>query len=86
MPLTDLTFPDAARTDAEDAARALAQQVERLGLPLADIEITAPCTNCRRTGYRITLGTLTPDDIHHLTNALRAVPVGSLGSVPEDER
>jgi hypothetical protein len=84
MLLTDLTFPDTARTDAEDAARALAHQAERLNLPIDDIEITAPCTDCRRTGYRITLGTLTPEEAHQLAKALRTVPADTLRAVPED--
>ncbi|WP_103502961.1 MULTISPECIES: hypothetical protein [unclassified Streptomyces] len=84
MTVTDL-FHDPARTDAEDAARALTHQAERIGLPLHDIEITAPCPTCRRAQYTLDLGNLTPGQAHQLASALRAIPADTLGAVPEDE-
>jgi hypothetical protein len=78
-------FHDPARTDAEDAARALAQQAERLGLPLDDIQITAPCPSCRRARYSLTLGALTAAEAHQLATALRTVPADTLQAVPEGE-
>ncbi|WBB63541.1 hypothetical protein O7599_13885 [Streptomyces sp. WMMC500] len=74
MTLEELVRPDLARQEAEEAARNLAHQAERLGLPLADIEIIAPCPTCRRTAYTIRLGTLDPDETHHFANALRGLP------------
>lgn len=78
-------FHDPARTDAEDAARALTREAERLGLPLDDVQITAPCPNCRRARYSLTLGALTSAEAHQLAMALRTVSVDALRAVPEDE-
>ncbi|WP_326797993.1 hypothetical protein OG946_23540 [Streptomyces sp. NBC_01808] len=73
MSLEELVRPDLARQEAEEAARNLARQAERLGLPLEDIEVTAPCPTCRRSAYTIHLGTLDPDQTRQLANALRAL-------------
>jgi hypothetical protein len=83
-PITADPFHDPASTDAEDAARAVAQQAERLDLPLDDLRITAPCPQCRRTGFTITLGSLSADEAHKLARALRAVPADTLRAVSED--
>jgi hypothetical protein len=83
-PITADPFHDPARTDAEDAARAIVHQAERLGLPLDDLRIDAPCRSCRRTRFSITLGSLSTADAHQLANALRAVPADTLLAVPED--
>jgi hypothetical protein len=71
--LEELTRTDPARQEAEDAARDLAHALERLGTPLEDIEVIAPCPTCRRASYTISLGTLHPDQARELTRALRTV-------------
>jgi hypothetical protein len=83
-PLSTDLFHDPARTDAEDAARAIAHQAERLGLPLDDLRIDAPCPSCRRIRFSISLGSLSTADAHQLAKALRAVPADSLRALPED--
>ncbi|MFF0723377.1 hypothetical protein [Streptomyces sp. NPDC004134] len=74
MSLEELVRPDVAREEAEEAARGLAHQAERLGLPLEDIEVTAPCPTCRRTSYTIHLGTLDPAQTRQLADTLRSLP------------
>ncbi|NDL61125.1 hypothetical protein [Phytoactinopolyspora mesophila] len=75
---------DRDRAEAEDAARAVAHQAERLGLPLDDLSITAPCPTCRRTGFSISIGAFSPEEAHRLARALRAVPADVLRFAPED--
>jgi hypothetical protein len=74
MSLEDLVRPDLARQEAEDAARALARQAERLGLPLEDIEIIAPCPTCRRSEYTVRLGTLDSGQVRQVADVLGTLP------------
>jgi hypothetical protein len=80
--LEELTRPDPAREEAECAARELARALERLGVPLDDLEIIAPCPTCRRTGYSISLGTLHPDQAREMAHALHHLD----SSQPTEER
>lgn len=75
---------DPDRADAEDAARAVAHQAERLGLALDDLSITAPCPTCRRTGFTISIGAVSPEEAQRLARALRAVPAEAVWDSPED--
>ncbi|WP_103503611.1 MULTISPECIES: hypothetical protein [unclassified Streptomyces] len=70
----EISFANADREEAEEAARELFNHIKNLGVRLDDIDVLDPCDGCRRTGHLIHLGNLTTDDIAVLNTALRAHP------------
>ncbi|WP_399089058.1 hypothetical protein ACGH2B_15430 [Streptomyces sp. BBFR2] len=53
---------DGERQEAEEKGSAFVNAFRRLGIEFDDIELKEPCGGCRRTGYRLLLGSIPPEE------------------------
>ncbi|MFD9813699.1 hypothetical protein [Streptomyces sp. NPDC059080] len=51
-----------ARLEAQEKGSAFVNAFRRLDIEFDDIEIREPCDGCRRTDYKITLGSISVDE------------------------